>query len=151
MNTSVTQMEFQMIVMMAGPQMSEKTLRGYHQKQMMETMARTGIDSMRNLKIICLREDLNSKNLFMTNCKFSFIFRYAHQKTGVSWLYNLFLKKQGGILADDMGLGKTAQISTYLKGLFESMKIKKAIIICPTTLKQYWKDELSVWCPKIPV
>jgi SNF2 family DNA or RNA helicase len=38
-----------------------------------------------------------------------------------------------------------------LKGLFDGMKIKKAIIICPATLKNYWKDELSNWCPKIPI
>lgn len=38
-----------------------------------------------------------------------------------------------------------------MKGLFDGMKIKKAIIICPATLKNYWKDELSNWCPKIPI
>jgi len=41
-------------------------------------------------------------------------------------------------LADDMGLGKTAQVSVYLKGLFDSSKITKVIIICPTTLKTHW-------------
>jgi SNF2 family DNA or RNA helicase len=61
------------------------------------------------------------------------------------------LQKKGGMLADDMGLGKTAQVSVYLKGLFESMKIKKVIVIVPATLKKYWRDEISFWCPKIPV
>ena len=28
---------------------------------------------------------------------------YSHQKEGVLWLWNLFNKKKGGILADDMG------------------------------------------------
>ena len=50
-----------------------------------------------------------------------------------------------------MGIGKTAQVSVYLKGLFGGSLIKKALIIVPTTLKSYWKQELKVWCPGIPV
>ena len=28
---------------------------------------------------------------------------YTHQREGVSWMWNLFRKKKGGILGDDMG------------------------------------------------
>lgn len=44
-----------------------------------------------------------------------------------------------------MGLGKTAQISVYLKGLFESEQIKKVLIVVPSTLKIYWKEEIKKW------
>ena len=117
----------------------------------MEMKEGMGTDMMRREKNTNLRKDSKCLQEYLKDCKFSFYFRYGHQKTGIAWLYNLFREKKGGILADDMGLGKTAQISCYLKGLFEGMKIKKAIIICPATLKNYWKDELSNWCQKIPV
>lgn len=32
---------------------------------------------------------------------------FEHQKTGVTWLYKLYLQGKGGVLGDDMGLGKT--------------------------------------------
>lgn len=34
-----------------------------------------------------------------------------YQKDGVSWLWKLYLRKQGGILADEMGLGKTVPLA----------------------------------------
>ena len=70
---------------------------------------------------------------------------YAHQKTGIAWLYRLYLEGKGGVLADDMGLGKTAQISVYLKGLFDSGQAKKVLIVVPSTLKFYWKEEIKKW------
>ena len=49
-----------------------------------------------------------------------------------------------------MGLGKTVQICAYLKGLFDSDKIKKVIIVVPATMKSYWYAELSKWCSTAP-
>ena len=34
-----------------------------------------------------------------------------YQRHGVSWLWQLYLRKQGGILADEMGLGKTVLLA----------------------------------------
>ena len=45
---------------------------------------------------------------------------FEHQRVGVSWLYDLYQEKKGGILGDDMGLGKTVQVATLLQGLFSS-------------------------------
>ena len=35
--------------------------------------------------------------------------------------------------------------SVYLKGLFDSNQIKKVLIIAPSTLKIYWKEEIKMW------
>ena len=74
----------------------------------METKVRMGISlTPRQMKFF-YQMDSRCQRTSLTNCKLLFIFRYAHQKTGVSWLHKLYLEKKGGILADDMGLGKTA-------------------------------------------
>jgi DNA excision repair protein ERCC-6-like len=44
-----------------------------------------------------------------------------------------------------MGLGKTCQTSVYLKGLFEAQLIRKVLIVVPSTLKLYWKEEIKRW------
>jgi SNF2 family DNA or RNA helicase len=75
---------------------------------------------------------------------------YEHQKLGIKWLYQLYRDELGGVLADDMGLGKTVQICAYLKGLFDSEQIKKAIIVVPATMKSYWQTELNKWCIGAP-
>jgi SNF2 family DNA or RNA helicase len=49
-----------------------------------------------------------------------------------------------------MGLGKTVQICAYLKGLFDSESIKRALIVVPATMKSYWVSELTKWCPGAP-
>ena len=49
-----------------------------------------------------------------------------------------------------MGLGKTVQICAYLKGMFDSETIKRALIIVPATMKSYWLAELKKWCYGAP-
>jgi SNF2 family DNA or RNA helicase len=49
-----------------------------------------------------------------------------------------------------MGLGKTVQICAFLKGLFDSESIKRALIVVPATMKGYWVTELTKWCPGAP-
>lgn len=45
-----------------------------------------------------------------------------------------------------MGLGKTVQISAYLKGLFDSGKIKRVLVAVPASTKIHWLNELEKWC-----
>jgi SNF2 family DNA or RNA helicase len=75
---------------------------------------------------------------------------FEHQKTGIEWLYNLWDQKKGGVLGDDMGLGKTVQVAVYLNGLFEAEMIHKIMVVVPATMKMYWEEELSKWCPSAP-
>ena len=74
----------------------------------MATKVRMGIGLIPNRMNIFYQMDSKFQRTSLKNCKLLFTFRYAHQKTGVSWLHKLYLEKKGGILADDMGLGKTA-------------------------------------------
>lgn len=62
---------------------------------------------------------------------------------GVRWLFDLHVRKEGGILADEMGhLGKTMQVCAFLKGLFSTSSIKRVMILAPSTLLTTWKQGL---------
>ncbi len=47
------------------------------------------------------------------------------------------------ILADDMGLGKTIQGIGVAELLFRECGIKKVLVVCPTSLKSQWCDEIA--------
>ena len=72
---------------------------------------------------------------------------FPHQKFGIQWLYTQWSKQYGCVLGDDMGLGKTVQVAVYLKGLFDNDLISKVLIVVPATLKNYWEEDLTKWCP----
>jgi superfamily II DNA/RNA helicase len=64
---------------------------------------------------------------------------FPYQQTGV-----LFAFAAGRcILADDMGLGKTLQAIITTEVLRKECKINKAIIVCPTSLKYQWRNEIE--------
>ena len=46
-----------------------------------------------------------------------------------------------------MGLGKTVQISSYLAALKLSGQIRRALVVVPATLCDYWESELQRWGP----
>ncbi|KAL6714032.1 hypothetical protein ACLMJK_008526 [Lecanora helva] len=86
-----------------------------------------------------------------------------YQVEGVAFLHRLFVYQSGGILGDDMGLGKTVQIIAFLTAAFgktgderDAKRMRKmrranapwypkALVICPGTLIENWKDELNRW------
>lgn len=76
---------------------------------------------------------------------------YAYQRMGLLWMWELHLKKRGGVLGDDMGLGKTIQVIAFLSGMFDSEMIKSVMIIMPVSLIANWKKEFAVWAPGIDV
>jgi SNF2 family DNA or RNA helicase len=64
---------------------------------------------------------------------------YPYQKEGV-----LFLAKAGrALMADDMGLGKTIQAIAATELLATEMGISNVLIICPTSLKYQWLNEIQ--------
>ncbi len=64
---------------------------------------------------------------------------FPYQQTGV-----LFAVKAGRcILADDMGLGKTLQAIIATEVMRREFKINKAVIVCPTSLKYQWRNEIE--------
>jgi SNF2 family DNA or RNA helicase len=87
-----------------------------------------------------------------------------YQIDGVSFLHELFVYQKGGILGDDMGLGKTVQVAAFLTAAFgktgderDAKRMRKmrrepgrpwyprVLIICPGSLIENWKNELSRW------
>lgn len=78
-----------------------------------------------------------------------------HQREGVKFMFECVMglrdfEGQGCILADDMGLGKTLQGITLLwtllkQGLDGTPAVKRALIVCPTSLVSNWDDECNKW------
>lgn len=67
---------------------------------------------------------------------------YEYQKDGM-----LHLALRGrALLADEMGLGKTIQAIGACMLLKELYNIKKVLIICPTSLKVEWEDQIGKFC-----
>jgi SNF2 family DNA or RNA helicase len=63
---------------------------------------------------------------------------YPFQREGVAFLVH----NKRALLADDMGLGKTIQAiaaATYLK---QKQGLKRALVICPASLKYQWQAEI---------
>ena len=86
-----------------------------------------------------------------------------YQVEGTAFLHALFVYQTGGILGDDMGLGKTVQVIAFLTAVFgktaderDAKRMRKmrradapwypkALVVCPGTLIENWKDELKRW------
>ncbi|KAL4910913.1 hypothetical protein BDW74DRAFT_184538 [Aspergillus multicolor] len=87
-----------------------------------------------------------------------------YQVEGAAFLHQLFVHQKGGILGDDMGLGKTVQVIAFLTAAYgktgderDDKRMRKmrrsegdlwyprTLIICPGTLIENWKSELSRW------
>lgn len=91
-------------------------------------------------------DDVNTyKTLHIPSVIFEYLF--LHQKTGVKWMLDLYLKKKGGILADEMGLGKSVMVLAFIFTLVHSnTNCKRFLILCPATVVHVWKDEFHKMC-----
>ncbi len=64
---------------------------------------------------------------------------YPYQQEGA-----LFAAKAGRcLLADDMGLGKTVQSIAAVEILARTAGVERVLVVCPTALKQQWKQEVE--------
>lgn len=80
-----------------------------------------------------------------------------HQRAGLSFMYECVMGMkdydgEGVILADEMGLGKTLQTIALIWTLLKQNPIyqdppvvKKALIVCPVTLINNWRKEITKW------
>jgi len=72
---------------------------------------------------------------------------YAFQTKGVEFL----VETPAAILGDDMGTGKTVQASVALRFLFQTAKIRTALIVCPLSVIPNWDRELAKWAGNLVV
>jgi SNF2 family DNA or RNA helicase len=64
---------------------------------------------------------------------------FPFQLVGISFLHDI----RQGLLADEMGLGKTPQAIGAVHRLYKSGKVRKALVICPSSLKYQWAQEIQ--------
>ena len=69
---------------------------------------------------------------------------YPYQRKGA-----LFAAKAGrSLIADDMGLGKTIQAIAAVAILDKAVGLERILIICPTSVKHQWKQEIETFCAR---
>ncbi|EPE06791.1 chromodomain-helicase-dna-binding protein 3 [Ophiostoma piceae UAMH 11346] len=83
----------------------------------------------------------------------------GYQLYGLNWLWELYQRKFGCILADDMGLGKTCQVISFLSKIIEAYDEDDSrserpwpnlVVVPPSTLAN-WKVEFAKFAPGINV
>ena len=69
---------------------------------------------------------------------------YPYQREGT-----LFAARAGrSLIADDMGLGKTIQAIAACEILAKVAGIERVLIVCPTSLKYQWRQEIEKFCDR---
>ncbi len=72
-----------------------------------------------------------------------------YQIRGFRWIVGTLMAGFGACLADDMGLGKTLQTICAITYLLLNQKIRKSLIVAPTTLLSNWQKEFQRFAPEI--
>ncbi len=62
-----------------------------------------------------------------------------YQREGVDFL----ISKGRALLADEMGLGKTVQAISAAMILKQQGKVKRVLVVCPSSLKRQWRTEIE--------
>jgi superfamily II DNA or RNA helicase len=69
---------------------------------------------------------------------------YPYQRQGA-----LFAAKAGrSLIADDMGLGKTIEAIAAVEILARTVGLERVLIVCPTSVKHQWKQEIEKFCSR---
>lgn len=83
------------------------------------------------------------------------------QRDGITFLFRLYERGRGGLLADAMGLGKTVQAVCFIGAAFAAWervitahgnpvngeRSPRVLIVAPTTLRENWRREFEMWTP----
>jgi hypothetical protein len=74
-----------------------------------------------------------------------------YQTRGFSWLSLLSGLGLGACLADDMGLGKTIQTLAMIQHRRDLGELGPVLLICPTSVLENWRMEISRFLPHMSV
>jgi len=58
-------------------------------------------------------------------------------------------KNSAALLGDGVQTGKTIQAVVAMKLLFQSAKIKSALVVCPISVLMHWQKQLEKWAPEL--
>jgi len=72
---------------------------------------------------------------------------YSYQWEGIKFL----VEREAALLGDDMGTGKTIQAILAARFLFQSGKVRRALILAPVSVLPNWDRELEKWAPSLRV
>lgn len=70
-----------------------------------------------------------------------------YQREGVAFL----IRNESALLADEMGLGKTVQAAVALEVVLRADPTRRALVVCPSSLRLNWERELSHWAPQLAI
>jgi superfamily II DNA or RNA helicase/HJR/Mrr/RecB family endonuclease len=68
-----------------------------------------------------------------------------HQPEGVRFLAT----NSAALLGDGVQTGKTIQAVVAMKLLFQSAKVKNALVVCPISVLMHWQKQLEKWAPEL--
>ncbi|CDF35377.1 unnamed protein product [Chondrus crispus] len=87
-------------------------------------------------------------------------FLSSYQRDGITFMYRLFERGRGGLLADAMGLGKTVQTVCFLGAAFSIWDrpnreqndntledAPKILVVAPASVRENWQNEFATWTP----
>jgi len=72
---------------------------------------------------------------------------YGYQPEAIEFLAT----RQSALLGDQMGLGKTVETVVAMRLLFQSGKIRSALVVCPKSVVDIWDRHLQEWSPHLSV
>lgn len=83
---------------------------------------------------------------------------YEYQLFGMNWMWELYRRNVGGILADDMGLGKTCQTIAFMALLVQAheagllnTKAGPNLVVVPPSVLDNWQNEFVKFAPGLTV
>lgn len=83
---------------------------------------------------------------------------YEYQLFGMNWMWELYKRRVGGILADDMGLGKTCQTIAFMALLVQAHKAGilttkpgPNLVVVPPSVLDNWQNEFVKFAPGLSV
>ena len=89
---------------------------------------------------------INSETQLINNLRLPYQLR-PYQWEGIRFL----VESDAVLLADEMGLGKTVQVAVSLEILWHQLKLTRALVVVPASLKLNWETELRQWAPSLSV